>query len=200
MKKTICLAAPALLVSLILAAVIWGQSAPGDPVTLTIQGTEVVAMNASSKAIVLIGLRPWQAGQPVTDIGAHDMYFRPLQPGQTHQLVPPGVVVDPPVTRQQVVVVQFIDGTTWGDATLLTSQLSDMINIRPAMRKVYQGAVAAYNSGGDSALQTFFENTMANHQDAGGVAQKYLQIMKSSGAAAAISTIKTRLAAAPTSF
>jgi hypothetical protein len=200
MKKTVCLAGPALLVSLILAVAVWAQNTNACPINLLVQGTEVEATNVSSKPIALVGLRAWYGVQPVTDIGAHDFYFKPLQPGETHQLVPPNNTDSPPPTQQEIVVVQFADGTTWGDATLLTTQLAEMIAWRPKMRKMYQAAVAAYDSGGDSGLLTFFQNTIANHQDVVGIAHKYLKIANTSGVNAAISQIRSRLAAAPTSF
>jgi len=166
------------------------QAQTACPIKLTITSNEVDGANVSSKAIVLIGLKvSTQAANPT--IASHDFYFVPMVPGDSYALTPGDD--NNPITAATVAVVQFDDGTTWGNAALLATDegLAGLIAQRPRMLELYKGGVAAYNQGGDTALINYF--TSALPHDAGGVAHKYLRVAQTSGGAAAISLIQTRL-------
>ena len=114
------------------------------------------------------------------------------------------------ITKVVPLLVQFSDGSTWGDLTLLDPVIGreglwEMIEGRAVAREFYKGAMSAYKRGGDTELVSFLtkaKNTL--HTDPAydalpnlrGLGSKYLRIQQTSGSAAAIREIQSRLDAA----
>ena len=74
------------------------------------------------------------------------------------------------ITKGVPLLVQFSDGSTWGDLTLLDPLfgmmgLWEMIQGRAVAREFYKGAMTAYKQGGDTELVSFLtqaKNTPIN--------------------------------------
>ncbi|HXY52105.1 MAG TPA: hypothetical protein VEI01_21840 [Terriglobales bacterium] len=102
--------------------------------------------------------------------------------------------------------MQFADGTIWGDSSLLQTEFADMMQGRLVAREFYQGAISAYDLGGDYDLVKFLTQAknspptnrdpvdpFPNLRELGG---KYLRIQQTSGSLAAINEIQSHLDAA----
>ena len=114
------------------------------------------------------------------------------------------------ITKGVPLLVQFSDGSTWGDLTLLDPLfgmmgLWEMIQGRAVAREFYKGAMTAYKQGGDTELVSFLTQAKNTPINAGtvptlpnlrGLGGQYLQIQQTSGSAAAIREIQSRLDAA----
>jgi hypothetical protein len=167
---------------------------PSPPVAFSVNGT---ATNVSTKTIILL----------VTNLGGDDFYFKPGgQPRGASFVTASGLAI----TKVVPLLVQFSDGSTWGDLTLLDPVIGmqglwEMIEGRAVAREFYKGAMSAYKQGGETELVKFLtqaKNTPMNPEtvptlpNLRGLGGKYLKIQQTSGSAAAIREIQSRLDAA----
>ncbi|HXY51815.1 MAG TPA: hypothetical protein VEI01_20380 [Terriglobales bacterium] len=180
-------------------------SAQSAPVTFTVHDNKKVdATNVSTKTIVFMA----------TNLGADDFYFLPggRPPGATWlagwlEWTPadPGEAPPPKITKVELRLIQFSDGTTWGDSSLFQTEFVSIIKGRVVTREFYQGAISAYDLHGDREFVSFLKQAKntpfdpdpdAPFPDANSLANKYLSIQQTSGPAAAISEIRSHLYAA----
>jgi len=173
------------------------------PLTFTVHDSKVDAKNVSTKTIVFVA----------TNLGADDFYFLPggrppgagCWAGSSGRLLIPGEAPPPRITKIEVRLIQFSDGTTWGDSSLFQTGFVSIIKGRVVSREFYQGAISAYDLRGDREFVSFLRQARdtpadpdpdASFPEARSLAIKYLRIQQTSGPAAAISEIRSHLYAA----
>jgi len=178
------------------------------PISLKVTRTSIDATNVSSKAVVLIGVQVTDTN--ASSVSGDDLYFKPLAAGDTYNLAsasPDPNEAVPSIVSAKVVVVQFADGTTCGDSSLLQTEFADMMEGRVVAREFYKDAISAYDMGGDWELVSFLtkakKSRPPNTDPAYGplpnlhsLGSSYLRIQQTSGSRAAISQIQSRLDAA----
>ena len=193
---------------LLLGAICWGQTS-ACPITLTINGAEGDATNVSTKTIVFVAIHEWvSASGPRPNLAMHDFYFQPggQPPGATFEVQHPSQDPGQNITKLEPVYVKFADGTTWGDSTAIPAyQMADLNQGRSNGKEFYQGAISAYNQGGDTGLANYLTTASQTPHDAPteqavpnmrNLGKKYLKIQQTSGSTAAISEIQSHLDAA----
>jgi hypothetical protein len=158
----------------------------------------VQGKNVSNKDIILY--RVELVGINVND---HDYYFQShsiMSGDVANVLVPTALDINTMLQNPQaldkpqmrVIYVQFGDGTDWGDKTVGMSLRAK----RPILTAALNSWLAAYKSGGDTALQEALGNEPTYFCQ--GVASNVLSIQARSGTTSAVAFIESRLDSAKT--
>ena len=175
----------------------WAQTQA--PLKITIHDTHADATNIGSKEIVLVVVNLSKKDNP-DHVYAHDYFFKPggMPPGDTEEIIHPE---DAPITNVQLLMVQYADGSTWGQVPGALDRgegamtMKDVADSRASLLPFYKNAIAAYNQQGEQGFLTFLSNVPKEDGDAKGAAIRFLRVQKQSGTAAAVDMIQQRLTA-----
>jgi hypothetical protein len=165
---------------------------PAPPMTVSFSSSSATATNVSSKEIVLITVMVTykeQSDGPVPAV--HDLYFKQggVPAGTMQDVVHPQTNMT--ITKVALTYVQFADGTSWGDGSDRFTQQA--ISRRPTIKDLLTNAMAAYQSASDQGLIDYLTKYSGTES---GFAKTYLNMQKTSGTAAAVAQIQSRVNAA----